>query len=234
MSDQASRPFPPAMPGSTSDPAAIHANDWAAFAGLESLHSHWELKAWPAGYRGYYWYLTFDEARLAALARKCQEFIGDDGLDPVPDDGLHITLLGIGDAADVSRRQLSEVVASAEARLAGFEPFELLVGPLAGSRSAVRFSVAPWGPLLELHRRLFEGASRVLPDITPGPTRFRPHLGIGYLNTPQPASDLVERVAALHDLPPVPVGVTAVELVELRRDGRAYRWDTRASVSLTG
>ncbi|MBF6286596.1 2'-5' RNA ligase family protein [Nocardia cyriacigeorgica] len=178
--------------------------------------------------------MTFDEARLAALARKCQEFLGDDGLDPVPDDGLHITLLGIGDAADVSGRQLNEVVAAGEARLAGFEPFELLVGPPAGSRSAVRFSVAPWDPLLELHRRLFDSATRVLPGIKPGPTHFRPHLGISYLNAPRPAGDLVERVAALHDLPPVPVGVDTVELVELRRDGRAYRWDTCAAISLTG
>lgn len=234
MSDQANRAFPAAMPSSTADPAIIHANDWAAFSGLESLQSHWELKAWPTGHRAYYWYLTFDDARLAALARKCQEFLSDDGLDPVPHDGLHITLLGIGEAADVSGHRLSEVVAAAEERLAGFASFELLVGPLAGSRSAIRFSVAPWDPLLELHRLLFDCTGRVVPGKRPRTTHFRPHLGIGYLNAPQSASGLVERVAALHDLPPVQVSVDTVDLVELRREEHAYRWDTCATISLTG
>ncbi|WP_369024014.1 2'-5' RNA ligase family protein [Nocardia cyriacigeorgica] len=232
MSDQANRTFPAAMPSSTADRAVIHANDWAAFSGLERLQNHWELKAWPTGHRAYYWYLTFDDARLAALARKCQDFLSDDGLDPVPHDGLHITLLGIGDAAEVSGHRLNELVAAAEEQLAGFAPFELVVGPLAGSRSAVRFSVAPWDPLLELHRLLFDCTARFRPDLQPGPTHFRPHLGIGYLNAPRPAKDLVETVAALHALPPVQVDVDTVELVELRREGRAYRWDTRAAISL--
>ncbi|WP_171048153.1 2'-5' RNA ligase family protein [Nocardia cyriacigeorgica] len=234
MSDQANRTFPAAMPSSTADPAVIHANDWAAFAGLESLQSHWELKAWPTGHRAYYWYVTFDDARLVALARKCQEFLGDDCLDPVPHDGLHITLLGIGGTADVSGRRLSELVAAAEERLAGFAPFELVVGPLAGSRSAIRFSVAPWDPLLELHRLLVDCTGRVLPGKRPGPAHFRPHLGIGYLNAPRSARALVEKVAALHDLPPVHVSVDTVELVELRREEHAYRWDTRAAISLSG
>lgn len=52
-------------------------------------------------------------------------------------------------------------------------------------------------------------------------------LGIsaGDSNTVQPAAPIAAKIEALRSLPPVEVSVTSLALVELRREGRGYRWD---------
>ncbi|MGY2036644.1 2'-5' RNA ligase family protein [Nocardia gipuzkoensis] len=227
------RPFPLLQPASTSDPSAIRANDWTAFRQLGTLHDHWTLKSWEPGQSGYYWYLTFDDPALTDLAERCQKSLSDDGIDPVPLDALHMTLLSVGKVGDVSGEQLAGIVDAARARLAGVEPFDVEVGPLTGSRSALRFSVTPWDSLLKLHRTLREATATHRPTSRLAETtELRPHLGIGYINRPQNAAALIADVAALRDLPPVTVQVSKVDLVELRRDGRQYRWTDRAVLPL--
>ncbi len=219
------RPFPRLQPASTSDPSAIRANDWTAFRQLGNLHDHWTLKSWAPGQSGYYWYLTFDDPALTDLAERCQKTLADDGIDPVPLDALHMTLLNVGKVGDVSGEQLAGITAAARSRLAHIAPFDIEVGPLTGSRSALRFSVAPWDNLLRLHRTLREATAVHRPTSRLAETtELRPHLGIGYINRPQNAAALIADVAALRDLPPVSVRANKVDLVELRRDGRRYRW----------
>lgn len=227
------RPFPPLCPASTADPDAIRNNDWIAFRQLDQLSDHWTIKPWPPGRTGYYWYLTFDDPNLTALARRCRNTLEYDGIDFVPDGGLHLTLLGLGNVDEMSDRQLERIIADARDRLAEFPVFDLAVGPLAGSRSALRFSVAPWCQLLELHRLLREVTAEHMPVRELDETRnFRPHLGIGYINKASHAATIIRGAEALRDLPPVTVGVTGVELVELRREGRVYRWTVRAGIRL--
>lgn len=227
------RPFPLLQPASTSDASAIRDNDWTAFRQLHDLCDHWSLKSWAPGESSYYWYLTFDDPALNDLAERCQKSLADDGLDAVPLDGLHLTLLSVGRTQDVSAEQLAAIADAARARLSTFAPFDLDVGPLAGSRSALRFSVTPWDRLLELHHLLREATSTHRPSSRLAETaELRPHLGIGYINRPQNAAALIGDIAALRDLPPVTVRVSKVELVELRRDGRQYRWTDRAVIPL--
>jgi 2'-5' RNA ligase len=227
------RPFPLRQPASTSDPSAIRSNDWAAFRQLGNLHDHWTLKSWAPGQSGYYWYLTFDDPALTDLAERCQKVLADDGIDPVPLDALHMTLLNVGKVGDISSEQLAGIAAAAHSRLADIAPFDVEVGPLTGSRSALRFSVTPWDNLLDLHRALREATATHRPTSRLAETiEFRPHLGIGYINRSQTAAALIGDVSALRDLPPVTVRVNKVDLVELRRDGRQYRWTDRAVLPL--
>ncbi|MCP2316656.1 2'-5' RNA ligase [Nocardia amikacinitolerans] len=235
MSATLKRPFPLPLPASTSRADAIRDNDWAAFRQLSELHDHWTLKAWSPGQSGYYWYLTFDDAELVDLVSRCQAALVDDGIDPVPTDGLHLTVLGFGKTSEVSDDQLSEVVAAARETLSDQAAFDLEIGPLTGSRSAIRFSVAPWDPLLNLHGRLRDAVATTRPaNMPPQTTEFRPHLGIGYVNRQQCAAPLISSVAALRGLPPVTARVDRVSLVELRREGRAYRWNDQAEIPLGG
>ncbi|ONM46809.1 2'-5' RNA ligase family protein [Nocardia donostiensis] len=233
MSTLSKRPFPLLQPVSIFDAARIRDNDWMAFSHLSTVNDHWSLKAWAPGQTGYYWYLTFDDPALTELVARCQQRLADECLDMVPLTGLHLTMLGIGKTSDVSVDDMSEIAEAARMRLRGFAPFDVTVGPLSGSRSAVRFSVTPWDRLLDLHRELRQATSGRRPGVRLVATHeFRPHIGIGYINQNRSADSLVSSVAALRTLPAVKVRVDRVDLVELRREERQYRWRDCAVIKL--
>ena len=61
---------------------------------------------------------------------------------------------------------------------------------------------------------------------------FRPHLGIAYSNSIRPAAPIAAQVAELRDRPSIPLPIGHVDLVELRREYAAYRWEVIAEVTL--
>ncbi|MFE1050461.1 2'-5' RNA ligase family protein [Streptomyces olivaceus] len=223
--------FPAEPPADTHDPAVTAAHDWAAFSALDEMTDHWARPGWSDGSRAYYWMLTFPEDQpLAALARHCQEELAPLGLDPVPTDGLHITLARVGRPDAVVPDQLDSLARDAEALLPS--AFSVRAMPLAGSRGAVRLSLGPWEPLLTLHHALAKVGSSVGLAPKKPTSAFRPHLSLAYNNRQRPAAPVVEAVSGLRALPAVDLSVSAVQLVELRREGRTYRWDTRKCVRL--
>lgn len=221
--------FPAEPPADTHDPAVTAAHDWAAFSALAEMTDHWARPGWSDGSRAYYWMLTFpDNQPLATLAGHCQEELEPLGLDPVPTDGLHITLARVGRPDDVAADQLDRLARDAESLLPS--AFCVRAIPLAGSRGAVRLSLGPWEPLLRLHHALTEvGSSAGLAPKKPT-SAFRPHLSLAYNNRRRPAAPVVEAVSGLRALPAAELSVSAVQLVELRREGPTYRWDVRKNV----
>ncbi|KUN29253.1 hypothetical protein AQJ23_00200 [Streptomyces antibioticus] len=228
--------FPTGPPADQDDLGCIAAHDWAAYSVLREMTDHWSRPGWPDGVRAYYWMLTFpDTPALTDLAVRCQEALAPLGLDPVPaGDGLHITLARAAGCDAVTRDRLGALTRTA-ARLVPqtVTPFTLQAMPLAGSRGAVRFSVGPWTPLVQLHAALTEaGRSEGLPPSKPT-AHFRPHLSIAYNNRRRDARPVVKAVAALRELAAVAVDVTGIQLVELRREAFTYRWDVLESLPLT-
>ncbi|MFJ1551629.1 2'-5' RNA ligase family protein [Streptomyces sp. NPDC088246] len=221
------RAFPSAPPSDLDDPEVIVGHDWEAFAAVSRMTDHWARQGWPDGGRVYYWMLTFpDCAALVSRAQQCQHALAHPGMDPVPADGLHVTMARIGDTAHVPAARIHHLVALAE-RLA-LKSFSVLAHPLAGSRGAVRFTLTPWTPLVRLHAEL---SAHTRQAGVPGgmPTAaFRPHLGIQYSNRDQLAAPVIEGVAQLRCLPPVPRDITSVDLVELYRTDlprRSCQWE---------
>ncbi|GAA1934992.1 hypothetical protein GCM10009716_47540 [Streptomyces sodiiphilus] len=224
--------FPVEPPDDTDSAEVIAAHDWAAFSAVEEVTDHWSRPGWADGSRAYYWMLTFPyHPELSALALRCQKELAGLGLDPVPaDDGLHITLARVGSPDDVTPRQLDALARLAATVLP--TAFSLRAMPLAGSRGAVRLSVAPWRPLVSLHASL-SNAGHALAIATTRPTfAFRPHLSVAYQNARRPAAPVIEAVAPLRSLDDVDIAVTEVRLVELRRSGATYRWDVLHSLPL--
>lgn len=226
--------FPPAPPAGLDDSQTIANHEWRAFASLDWLDDHWSRPGWPRGRRAYYWMLTFPDApALLEQAQHCQNELAHLGMDPVPGDGLHVTMSQIGDTANVSKDQVRRL-----AELSGRMPLEqcrLLAHPLAGSRGAVRFSLSPWTPLLRLHAELHALGRRVGVPGGAATTSFRPHLGIQYNNRRRPAGPVIDSVARLRALPPVHLEITSVDLVELRQTTgppRAYCWTVVRTVPL--
>ncbi|WP_410876390.1 2'-5' RNA ligase family protein [Nocardia sp. A7] len=229
-------PFPRLLPDSTSDPAAIARNDWSAFSEIDVLRDHWTVKQWAPGRTGYYWYLTFDDADLIEFAAECQQALAIGGFDPVPLDALHITMMGIGSTGAVTEGQIDGLISIAREHLSDVKPFDLTVGPLSGSSGAIRFSVAPWDPLFDLHQLLSTCTGEALRSVASASSaaRFRPHLGIAYNNIDRTAIEVIDAVAKLRRAERVNVRVNQVELVVLRREDHTYRWDTLAVLALGG
>jgi len=126
---------------------------------------------------------------------------------------------------------LTEVTAAATEACSTFQAFPLTVGPLAGSRGAIRFTVTPWTRLDAVHERLHTATARALdnPGLG-GRDRFRPHVSIAYGNQTRSAEPVVETVAQLRDIPPAVVYVRRLHLVCLRRENRTYKWDVVATL----
>ncbi|MEX5710656.1 2'-5' RNA ligase family protein [Parafrankia sp. FMc6] len=210
-------------------------DDWHRFTSLDRLDNHWDRPGWTPGRRSYHWMLTFENAtELHTLADRCQQRLRLPVLDPVPPDGLHLTLRRLAFTDQIGRADVDRAVEQTCVRLAGVEPFSLAVGPLAGSSGAVRFSVLPWAPVVAVRDGLIEAITAVLGPaaVVVKPNGFRPHVGIAYCNSRTDAHPIISAVRELRELPPVRVTVGAVALVELRREERAYRWDTSARVRL--
>ncbi|MGW4735185.1 2'-5' RNA ligase family protein [Streptomyces shenzhenensis] len=226
--------FPPAPPADLDNSRTITEHDWKAFTSIDWLDDHWSRPGWPSGRRAYYWMLTFPDApALLNQTRHCQKELAHLGMDPVPGDGLHVTMPRIGDTANVTKDQVQHLAELSE-RLP-LEQFRLLAHPLAGSRGAVRFSLSPWTPLVRLHAALHALGRRAGVPGGAATTAFRPHLGIQYNNCRRPAGPVIDSVACLRALPPVHLEITSVDLVELRQTTgtpRAYCWTVVRTVPL--
>ncbi|MFD9773396.1 2'-5' RNA ligase family protein [[Kitasatospora] papulosa] len=227
-----SRAFPAVPPPDLDDPQQITANDWNAFQTVGRMTNHWERPGWVPGHRAYYWMLTFpDEPELIDQARRCQQALADLDMDEVPHDGLHITMNKIGSCADVEPRTVDLLAHVAGGRLGS--RFELRAEPMAGSKGAIRFSVTPWTQLVELHTALHRaGQDAGVPGGRPS-SLFRPHLGILYNNRERRAAPVIDAVSDLRKRPSVALHLKRVDLVELRREGRTYRWDVLHSLALS-
>ncbi|MEU3936625.1 2'-5' RNA ligase family protein [Streptomyces sp. NPDC029044] len=110
--------------------------------------------------------------------------------------------------------------------------FTLSALPLTGSRGALRYSVAPWTPVIGLPQLLVAAsASCGLPPMKSS-SRLRPHIGIGYCGRPLPVGPVHDAVRSLRSLPPTAVLIDHVDLVEMRRESASYRWRVVQSVYL--
>lgn len=216
--------LPPGIPSSLTDADAIAKSDWDAFCTVSTMVNHWDRPGWTPGRRSYHWFLTFPDAPdLTSTAAQLQDELAPFRMDPIPANGLHVTMAKLGFTDEVTDERLSDAVQATERVCSAVEAFELLAIPLAGSPGAVRFSVAPWAPLLAIRDALPAAPSR---------TAFRPHLGIAYSNCTMPAQPVINTVAALRSREPVKLPIRELCLVELRRERRVYRWDLVTSFPL--
>ncbi|MDO0926527.1 2'-5' RNA ligase family protein [Streptomyces sp. TG1A-8] len=223
--------FPSAPPPDLDDPQVIAVHDWAAFDGVEEMSSHWDRRGWTPSTRAYYWMLGFPaDSALAEHAQQCQEEIQNLHFDPIDADGLHLTLGRVGTVEDVSLDELNALLAAVAEMPT--DRFRLQAVPMTASRGAVRYSIAPCTPVLDLHAKLSAaGAQCQLPFRKPTSV-LRPHIGIAYCNRAVDARLVRETIRPLRDMDCVSVPVDHLDLVELRRQDRAYRWRVIDQINL--
>lgn len=228
-----SRAFPASAPPDLNDRQKITVNDWDAFRCVERMTNHWDRPGWAPGHRAYYWMLAFsEEPELIAQVRSYQRSLADLAMDEVPHDGLHITMNKIGSCADIEPSAVDALARLADGTLGG--GFEIRAEPMAGSTGAIRFSVTPWTPLVELHTALHRAGQRAgVPGGKPS-SLFRPHLGILYNNRERAAAPVIDAVAPMRNRPSIALPIDRVDLVELRREDRTYQWQVLHGFTLPG
>lgn len=223
--------------GSTERELAPDQQDWYHFQQLIQLTNHWQRPGWTDGRTSYHWLLAFnDEPGLTALARECQGGLGDlPMLDLVPPDTLHLTLQRVGFTDEVDRAQLQAVADATAQRCADLPSFVLHVGWLAGSEGAIRFTALPVESVVRVRQAVLETLTDICSpttDLSAESPDFWPHVSIAYCNTPTPATPVIQRVGKLRSFAPVKVHIQALDLVELRRDNKVYRWKVMVRAQL--
>ncbi|MEU6229873.1 2'-5' RNA ligase family protein [Streptomyces sp. NPDC047042] len=224
--------FPVAPPPDLDDPGSITAHDWRAFDTLTEMQNHWQRPGWTSSTRAYYWLLTIsDEPAFVAQARRCQDAVRHlQAFDLIDSESFHLTLGRIADANTVDEALLFRLAENVQAIAPA--AFTLSALPLTGSRGALRYSVAPWSPIVGLLQLLVAAsASCGLPHMKSS-SRLRPHIGIGYCGRKLPAEPVHEAVRPLRSLPPTELLIDHVDLVEMRREGASYRWRVVHTVDL--
>jgi len=191
----------------------------------------------PPGRRYLTWYILFDDPQLSLRVAQLQDKLADlEYLDPVPADGLHLTVQGVGFADEVPAGEVAAIGAQARRLCADLEPFSLAIGPIAAYSGGTFLRASPWQPVIELRRRLRDAIANIrgVASVSAEPARFKPHVSVTYCHAEADATTLRQRLERLRSIKPISVRVDGVGLIALRREGRTYRWDIREQVRLRG
>lgn len=220
--------FPAAAPADPDDPASVAQHDQAAFEQVEQMLCHWDRPH----RRSYHWMITLDQdPRAVELSQRCQAVLPEDGLDLIPRESLHLTVRRFGYVDEVPVGKLDTAVATVSKHCQRISPFRLHLLPLAGSPGALRFSVAPWSPLLSLHRVV--SAASDYEEVNPL-TLYRPHVGVAYSSRVQAPDPFVAAAREARSLPSAEIAITELGLVELYRADHQYRWRVLERFSFAG
>jgi 2'-5' RNA ligase len=213
----------------------VDEEDWRRFQGIQRLADHWVRADWPSSRHYVTWYVVFRDPAVHAYAARFQRELADlDYLDPIPADGLHMTIQGVAYRDQLDDDQINAIARRGVERCAELAPFDLCLGPISGFRAGTFVRAEPWAPVKRLRERLrgaiadVLGADALAPDAAP----FKPHMSITYCHADAPAAPLIERLARLRNDERVATTIHSVELLDLYRHDLAYHWTTIASVPL--
>jgi 2'-5' RNA ligase len=196
-------------------------------------HTTWRPE-WTSCRPLLWWYLTFDHLPAVAehATRTSAPLQPLSSVDVPPTEWLHLTLCEVGFRGEVDDGRVRAGVAAVRGALRDAAPLDLRLGPVNSLDDAVVLEAGPVETLRDLRAtvRGAMAASGVAP-LQRDEAHFWPHVTIGYLNAAADHRALMETVGAPAA---TTTSVTAdrLELVEVTRADRHYRWRTLDSVRL--
>ncbi|MFF5565576.1 2'-5' RNA ligase family protein [Streptomyces sp. NPDC012623] len=198
------------------------------------MSNHWWWRpAWGVGRRFYTWHLVFDEQpdvhRFAAQYRAALAAV--DGLDPVPDRWLHLTMQGVDFTNEIDQAEVDAIVEAARVRLAAVPAFDLTLSAPILDPEAVLVPVRPHEPVHAVRDAIRAAIGDALAEVPEKATGFRPHVSLAYSNSDGPAAATATALDAA-DVPPATARITAAELIVIHRDNQMYEWEPYARVAL--
>lgn len=192
-------------------------------------HRNWRTD-WTAERTCLYWYLTFEDqpALLSLFADVEDDLRRVASIDVVPPSWLHLTLLEVGFADEVTPSEMDDLVTAARS-VTGLLPLALELGPITTMTDAVVLQVVSeqLGALQGLLAEGLRGSRAVEPD----PDGFWPHVSLAYTNSDclredvmGPLSDVADRRTSLT--------VPRLTLAAVTREQDHYRWQEVTALTL--
>jgi len=213
----------------------VDEEDWRRFQGIQRLGDHWVREDWPFSRHYVTWYVVFRDPAVQAYAARFQRELAElDCLDPIPADGLHMTVQGVAYRDQLSEEQINAIARRGAERCADLPSFDVSLGPISGFRAGTFVRAEPWAPIERLRNRVRAAIADVIgaDALPPQGAPFKPHMSVTYCHADAPAAPLIERLGRLRSAERITTNIRSVELLDLYRHDLAYHWTTIASVPL--
>lgn len=203
--------------------------------GFERTRNHWWWRpGWGPGTRYVTFHLTFERApTLAAEAARIGSLLsGVSGVDVIPPKWLHLTMTGVGFAAELDGGTLDRLAQAVLGRVSSLATGPLSLSWLYLHREGLSLASdpTPWLSELKLAQETAvaaeTGAGRT------GDEPFHPLVSLAYFTGEVDESALVR---AVDDAAPTEIVVEQpmVSMIELNRDRQVYTWRVLAQAPLS-
>lgn len=202
---------------------------------LTTTRDHWWWRpGWREGRRMATFHVTLERApQLHELARAVGPVLDAlPEIDPVPLEGLHLTMNGVGFTDEVTDAQLTEISRRVFDGLSDLPHGPLVCGALLVAHESVMVADAHAAWL----ERLSALQRSVIDDVL-GPRTwgsFWPHVTLGYCTGEAPAAAMVEALLPVLPIGPLVIEEPLVTLMELGRDRKVYAWEVLHEESIGG
>lgn len=191
------------------------------------LRDHWWPRpGWGPGTHLLAWHLTFEgETALHQLAQSAQQALAAiSALDPVPPEWLHLSLTDFGPSSDVTEDCLRQAINAAHRHIAALGSLELSFSRAVVFAESVVLCPDDSPGLRGLRGALQESVRQVRGSGAPVDLgEFVPHVSVAYASGPASGVDVSVALESA-DLPDVGPVHPTLTLVDMRREGRLYRW----------
>lgn len=182
----------------------------------------------------YHWHMLFhDQPEVRRLAAAAQhKLAGLPGLEPVPEQWLHLTTYIVGFADEVPQASLEVMTAAARQTLAGVAPIPVTLGRIVYHPEAVVLAVKPLGALRPVLDAVVAATHAAGCDGHTDTDPWLPHISVAYSHATGPAAPVIAALGRW--LPRTEITIRSVSLVAQTQVGRSWQWRPVAEVHLAG
>jgi 2'-5' RNA ligase len=201
----------------------------------DQLRNHWWWRpGWSLGKRFYTWHLTFDGAEdLHKLVDTYKAVLkGIPGLDPVPQQWLHLTMQGVGFTDQIREDDLNTIIEAVEEELRRLPAVDLTFQRAVVRPESVALPPSPADAVARIRSAIRAGIRDATGDVPESETGFQPHVSLAYHNRDGASADIITALQTVSPKPVV-VRVDSAALIELNRDNSMYEWRTVKELRMT-
>jgi 2'-5' RNA ligase len=192
----------------------------------------WQRPGRRPGRLLYHWHMLFhDQPVVHELAAAAQRKLADlPGLDLVPLQWLHLTMLVAGFADEVPSQAVDTMVTTAQQLLALEQPIPVSLGRVFYHPEAVVLLVEPADALAPVLSAMQVATREAGCSGRTGSDPWQPHISIAYSNGTGPAAPVIEALGLR--VPSTEIMIGSVSLVAQAQVGHSWQWQPVAEVRL--